>query len=57
MKPIELVVRCRTCGREWIPGNADVRAGTWRTCPRCRAQAEPEPIDARKPNEEAEAAA
>jgi hypothetical protein len=34
---IELKVGCRKCLRPWILTHRDVRAGTWQTCPACRA--------------------
>lgn len=57
MKPIELVTRCRQCGREWIPLRRDYAAGQWHTCPQCRTEAEPDPLDATNENEEREEAA
>lgn len=33
---IELEVLCRVCRRSFIPTRADVVAGVWRICPRCR---------------------
>jgi hypothetical protein len=33
---IDLEVLCRSCRRTYIPTRADVVAGVWRLCPRCR---------------------
>lgn len=35
---IAISTTCIVCGTEHEPTHADVIAGTWRTCPRCRGQ-------------------
>jgi hypothetical protein len=36
-----IAVTCAGCGRPYEPSPAEVRAGTWRHCPACRAPRTP----------------
>jgi ribosomal protein L37E len=37
------ICACRRCGREFEADRQTILAGTWRTCPGCRATPPPDP--------------
>lgn len=43
---MKLSTTCRQCGREYVPDDAAIRAGTWQLCAACRQKPQERPREA-----------